>query len=154
MKQKQFLKDPKEGLTLQQFVKKYFKDDLPATYRTPDCALKDRICAPGSNRSFSGLVELVQTYYPEATERDVAVALKEGARKGLVGFLYCYDIHNLVFFCPYENKICRDWDAIINSKVDEDDYYSGYDDDDVEEIGYDGWNLIKVNNLTKELEEV
>ena len=66
-----------------------------------DEELEETECNP-ARRSFSALVEICQTYFPETTEKDVAKVVIDFIRGGTSSFLCCG-------FCSTINKVvfCR-----------------------------------------------
>jgi hypothetical protein len=97
------------------------KMDFPQTFFDKDCT--NLQCFEKAHRSFSDILILCQTYFPETTEKNLANYLINKK----IDNLFCFDINKLVFF-----KFIGREEGVFH-----------------ELIGSDGWSLQKIKNLLK-----
>lgn len=129
--------------SLKDFIKTYIESGNPTTYTSDEKDVRSIQCLKGRNRSFSDLLYLAQTYFPEATDKDLAVILKDLCEQDICGWLFCDIIEKTVFFRQNEpGRYCYNWDK--NCETESIDHY----EEDCECEGCDGWSLRMLNRLT------
>lgn len=89
---------------LKSFLEDYFTREQPATYYK-DNPLGLVQTNEYRRRSFGDLYALVTTYFPEATEKDLAKILIEFCKKDFICGDYCTGINRAVFYIFRENYV-------------------------------------------------
>lgn len=85
---------------LYNFVKQYYIEQNPATYLSEDCNLKSLQCSTGKYRSFQDMLWLCQTYFPDTTDKQLAVVWKNLYDEKIINVIWCYDIEKVTScFC-------------------------------------------------------
>ena len=83
---------------LYEFVKAYYVNKTPATYKEEDCNLKSLQCNKDANRSFQDMLWLCQTYFPDTTDKQLAVIWRKLYDNAIIEVFYCADIHKVVSY--------------------------------------------------------
>ena len=121
---------------LYEFVKTYYEEYTPATYTKEDCNLNSLQCTKGKYRSFQDMLYLCQTYFPDTTDKQLAVVWRQLYKNKIIDVLWCYDIHKVTSHC---NDYPECWNY-SNDEIekDENNWYRECDD---------GWSKDKIYKL-------
>ena len=132
-----YIRDYK-GENVKDLLEYFFFPYTKTTYKDEDCKILDVIGS--KRRSFLAVIELVNTYYPGTSEKEILKTLRQINRsrkdKKIFGH-YCNDVGGIVF-----TSMAAD---IHEEKVKINHIACGYN-----YYGFNGWKKSEVNNMCRD----
>lgn len=108
------VRKPPKNVTLYRFVKWYFDEFMPATYRGDDGTIQ---CNGTRARTLKDIHKLCLSYYPKATVEQVATILINLMNKNHIGAILCSTAKDITFW-----NLDKCYSNLKNENPDDSDY--------------------------------